>query len=302
MKLLKLPDSNIYTIKNPPNDRAQGTKSKIQNGIVQRRLLGVMMRSRLLLFMLLASLLLSGCVQYDVGVKFDNPNSGEIVQHIKLGERLTSFSGDSAQEWLTSIERRARQLQGKTKRSNQEITVTIPFNNGAELEAKFNEFFNPVGKQNSEPKSNTAVELPNIDSQVRLTQNNLLLLLRNRLSYDLDLRSLGLISTNGSIQVSPSEILELEFSLNTPLGARSVETDTNAIHATRFQLGHQLVWTLKPGQLNHLEAVFWLSNPLGIGTVVIALFVVAGIYLRYNFMPDPRTTPPTFSSKVTSAQ
>ena len=95
MKLLKLPDSNIYTIQNP--------KSKIQNGIVQRRLLGVMMRSRLLLFMLLASLLLSGCVQYDVGVKFDNPNSGEIVQHIKLGERLTSFSGDSAQEWYRQI-------------------------------------------------------------------------------------------------------------------------------------------------------------------------------------------------------
>lgn len=279
MKLLKLADSKTYTIQNP--------NSIIQNGIVQRRLLGVMRRSRLLWIMLLASLLLSGCVQYDVGVKFDNPNRGEFVQHIKLGERLTSFSGDSAQEWLTSIERRARQLQGKSRRSNQEITVTIPFNNGAELEAKFNEFFNPIGKQNSEPTSNTAGELPNIDSQIHLTQNNLLLLLRNRLSYDLDLRSLSLISTNGSLLVSPSEILELEFSLNTPWGARSVETDTNAIHADRFQLGQHLVWTLKPGQLNHLEAVFWLTNPLGIGTVVIALFVVAGIYLRYNFMPDP---------------
>jgi hypothetical protein len=84
-------------------------------------------------------------VEYDVGVTFNSPHRGEIVQHIKLGERLTSFSGDSAQEWLTSIERRVRQLQGKTKRvSNEEITVTIPFNNGAELEAKFNEFFNPV--------------------------------------------------------------------------------------------------------------------------------------------------------------
>jgi len=45
-----------------------------------------------------------------------------------------SFSGDSAQEWLNSIERHPK-LQGKTKRlSNQEVTVTIPFNNGAELE------------------------------------------------------------------------------------------------------------------------------------------------------------------------
>lgn len=252
---------------------------------------GVFVRSRLLWLMLLASLLLSGCVQYEVGVNFDNPNHGEIVQHIKLEERLASFSGDSAQEWLNSIERRARQLQGKTKRSNQEVTVTIPFNNGAELEAKFNEFFNPTGKKNSELATSTAAELPNIDSQMRLTQNNFLLLLRNRLSYDLDLRSLSLISTNGNLLVSPGEILELEFSLNTPWGARSVETSDNAIRPESYQKGRQLVWRLQPGQMNHLEAVFWLPSLIGIGAVVIALFVAAGIYLRYNFMPDPTTQP-----------
>lgn len=251
----------------------------------------VFVRFRLLWLMLLGSLLLSGCVQYEVGVNFDNPNHGEIVQHIKLGERLTSFSGDSAQEWLNSIERRARQLQGKSRRSDQEVTVTIPFNNGAELEAKFNEFFNPVGKKNSELATSKPSELPNIDSQLSLTQNNFLLLLRNRLSYDLDLRSLSLISTNGNLLVSPGEILELEFSLNTSWGARSVETADNAIRPESYQLGRQLVWKLQPGQINHLEAVFWLPSPIGIGTVVIALFVAAGIYLRYNFMPDPTIQP-----------
>jgi len=94
-----------------------------------------------------------------------------------------SFSGDSAQEWLNSIERHPK-LQGKTKRlSNQEVTVTIPFNNGAELEAKFNDF--STSKKNSEAITSKATELPNIDSQMSLTQNNLLFLLRNRLSYDL---------------------------------------------------------------------------------------------------------------------
>lgn len=261
------------------------------NSLVQRRLVWGLARSRLVWIMLLASLLLSGCVQYDVGVNFDNPHRGEIVQHIKLGERLTSFSGDSAQEWLNSIERRAQQLQGKTKRSNQEVTVTIPFNNGAELEAKFNEFFNSTGKKNSETVTNTAAELPNIGSHMSLAQNNLLLLLRNRLSYDLDLRSLSLISSNGNLLISPGEILELEFSLSTPWGARSVEKDEFAITPESFQLGRQLVWKLKPGQLNHLEAVFWLPSPIGIGTVVIVLFVAAGIYLRYNFMPDPTIQP-----------
>jgi len=244
--------------------------------------------TRLLWIVIVASLLLSGCVRYKVGVNFDNPHRGEIVQHIKLGERLTSFSGDSAQQWLDSIERRARQLQGKTKRlSNEEVTVTIPFNNGAELEAKFNEFFNPVRKKSSEAVTSTAEELPTIDSHFSLKQNNLLLLLRNRLSYDLDLRSLSLISTNGNVLVSPGSILDLEFSLNTPWGARSV--DDNAIHPESYEKGRQLVWILKPGQLNHVEAVFWLPSPIGIGTVLIALFVAAGIYLRYNFMPAPST-------------
>ena len=246
--------------------------------------------TRLLWSLLLASLLLSGCVQYDVGVNFDNPHRGEIVQRIKLGQRLISFSGESAQEWLNSIERRARELKGKTRRlSNQEITVTIPFNNGADLETKFNEFFNPNGKKNLEAATTTAAELPTIDSQLSLTQNNLLVFLRNRLSYDLDLRSLSLISSNEQIQVSPAEILELEFRLNTPWGARSVETGEDSIHPESYQKGRHLVWTLKAGQLNHVEAVFWLSNPIGIGAVIIALFVAAGIYLRYTFMPAPTT-------------
>ena len=238
--------------------------------------------------MLLASLLLSGCVQYQVGVKFDQPNHGEIVQHIKLGERLMSFSGDSASAWLNSIERRARQLQGKAKRiSNQEVAVTIPFNNGAELADKFNRFFNPTGKKNTEKLTLEGSELPEIDSHLSLNQNNLLLLVRNRLSYDLDLRSLSLISTNGNLLVDSGSILEFEFSLNTPWGARSVEKAENAIHPEKQ--GRRLVWRLQPGQLNHVEVVFWLPSPIGIGSVLIALFVAAGIYLRYKFMPDPAT-------------
>lgn len=247
-------------------------------------------RTRFLWIIVLAALLLSGCVQYDVGVNFDNPNHGTIVQHVKLGERFTSFGGDSAQEWLNSIELRARQLQGKAKRiSNQEVTVTIPFNNGAELAAKFNEFFNPGGQQN-EAVTGIEAEIPGVESRLSLTQNNLLLLLRNRLSYELDLRSLSLFSTNSNVQVSPNEILDLKFGLDTPWGARSVETE-NSLAPDSAQ-GRRLVWTLKPGQLNHLEAVFWLPSPLGIGTVVIILFVAAGFYLRYSFMPDPRTIQP----------
>lgn len=258
---------------------ANGLKQLSKKIFGQMRLLGVL---------ILASVLLSGCVQYQVGVNFDNPNQGEIVQHIKLGERLTSFSSDSIAAWLDSIDRRARQLQGKAKRlSNQEVTVTIPFNNGAELAEKFNAFFNPTGKKKLEQAAQNS-EIPQIDSHLKLNQNNFLLLVRNHLSYDLDLRSLELISTNGNLIVNSSPILEFEFSLNTPWGARSIEVE-NTIHPESDSKGQQLLWRLQPGQLNHVEAVFWLPSPIGIGTVVIILFVVAGIYLRYKFMPDPRT-------------
>ncbi len=244
-------------------------------------------RSRLVWIILFVSLLLSGCVKYDVGVNFDRPNHGEIVQHIKLGERLTSFSGDSATQWLSSIERRAKQLEGKVLRlSPEEVTVTIPFNNGADLQEKFNQFFNPV-----EPKNSTQApqELPKIESKLNLDQNNLLLLLRNHLSYDLDLRSLSLIANNGNVLVSPGSVFDLEFSLDTPWGGKSIEKSENSIHPETYANGQQMLWKLQPGQLNHVEVVFWMPDYLGIGTVFICLFVALGIFLRYSFMPDPQT-------------
>ncbi|ODG99597.1 hypothetical protein A4S05_04250 [Nostoc sp. KVJ20] len=246
------------------------------------------MRSPILWLVLLTSLLLSGCVKYDVGVNFDNSNSGELVQHIKLGERLTSFSGDSVYEWLNSIERRARQLEGKTQRvSQEEIIVTIPFSSGTELQEKFNEFFNSHANQPSEPvQSESDSELPKIESNVLLEENNFLLLVRNRLIYDLDLRSLSLIASKGNVLANAGSILDLEFSLKTPWGAKNIQLTETAIELEKN--GNRLVWKLQPGELNHIEAVFWLPSPLGIGALLIVLFVWGGLYLRYNFMPDPR--------------
>ncbi len=242
---------------------------------------------------LLASLLLSGCVQYDVGVNFDNPNRGELVQHIKLGERLTSFSGDSVSEWLHSIERRSRQLEGKTRRlSKSEIIVTIPFSNGKELQAKFNEFFHASSNLKSTSVNELDSDLPKIASNLLLVENNWLLLVRNRLIYDLDLRSLALISSKGNVLANAGSLLDLEFSLKTPWGAKSIQSTEYSIQPQTNK--NQLVWELKPGKLNHIEAVFWLPSPLGIGSLLIILFVGVGLYLRYSFMPDPRTQ---FASK-----
>lgn len=255
-----------------------------------------LIRLRAIWAILLVSLLLSGCVNYDVGINFEGTHRGTIVQQIELEERLTNFSGAQVQEWLKSIERRARQLQGKSERlSERELRVTIPFSSGAELESKFNQFFNPIErKQQMPPKAAQALDLPTFDSKFHLEQGNFLLVERNYLSYDLDLRSLGVLSNDGKVLVSPGSLLDLRFSLESPWGARSVNRAIDMPRPETYEGGQQLVWTLQPGQVNHLEAVFWLPNPLGIGTVAIALLVLVGFYLKYKSFPwsVPPNVPP----------
>ncbi|NJK66486.1 MAG: DUF3153 domain-containing protein [Microcoleus sp. CSU_2_2] len=243
----------------------------------------------LLPFVLCLLTLVTGCVQYDVGVNFDSQTRGEIVQHIKLGEKLTSFSSEIVGDWLKSVERRVRSLDGKTKRlSDREILVRIPFNNGAELESKFNQFYEPTTIEKTKKSQATSpleTDLPKFKSHLSVKQNNLLLALRNRLVLELDLRSLSLLSSNDSLLLSPGGLLELDFSLNTPWGARNIETVTGTIVPKSDRDGKQLVWKLKPGEINNLEAVFWMPSPVGIGALIIALFVAAGSSLKYQLLP-----------------
>ncbi|HLO52065.1 MAG TPA: DUF3153 domain-containing protein [Kamptonema sp.] len=229
--------------------------------------------------------MLGGCVNYDVGINFDSQTHGEIVQHIQLGERLTSFSGDTVREWLDSIDQRVRALQGRTKRlSESEVAVRIPFNNGSELEEKFNKFFNPFEEQSFQNTNSVETDLPKFGCHLSVNQNNFVFFLKNRLTLELDLRSLSLLSTNANVLISPGPLLELAFSLRTPWLAKSIENVTNAISPS-IAPGNQLVWKLKPGEINHLEAVFWLPSPVGIGAAIIALFVAAGSYLKYKILP-----------------
>lgn len=240
----------------------------------------------MLWLLLLASLLLSGCVQYQVGLNFESQTRGEIVQHITLNERLAGFSDAAAQAWMGNLERRARKLQGRTKHlSNKEILVSIPFSNGTDLERKFNQFFSPSPKQVAKLIAVTGTELPPIESHVQLKENNLLFLIRSHFSYDLDLRSLGLRSAEGDLVLAPGSLLDFEFSLHVPWKVRSIETDPHSLVPERRQEGQTLVWTLQPGQLNHIEAVFWLPSPVGIGTALIVVLIVVGRYLRYQLLP-----------------
>lgn len=253
---------------------------------VERGLRFAFQRSRHIWLMLLASLLLSGCVRYDVGIRFDSPNQGEFTQHIQLEERLQRFSGSTAQQWLTLIEQRSQRLGGRIDRlPDHDLLVTIPFTSSGDLQTKFNQFFSPL-EQDSEAAA--AIALPPIASRFTLATSNLLLMERNHLRYELDLRSLGVRSASGSLLLSPASLIDLEFRLQTPWGARSV-LSANSNQSVTLS-GKTLVWRLVPGELNHLEAVFWLPSPLGIGTLAIVLLVLVGSFLKYPrsiaAMPD----------------
>lgn len=242
---------------------------------------------------MLLSLFLYGCVDYDIGVQFDNPSQGKIVQHIQLAERLKRFSGATAQQWLDTIEERANQLNGQVEHlPNQGLVVTIPFSNHTDLESKFNQFFSPI--QQNEGTAIATADLPAITSHLNLTRNNLLLFERNHFYYDLDLRSLGVFSPNGNLLLSPGALIDLTFHLSTPWGARNIGSNSHILE--NHQGSKDLVWQLVPGEQNHLEAVFWLPSPLGIGTLVIVILVVVGFYLRYP--PRPNQNP---LSRKTSA-
>jgi hypothetical protein len=222
-----------------------------------------------------ASLLLSGCVKYDLGVNFNSTNNGELVQHIQLSEKITIFSSDYLSQWLKTLENRARTLAGSIERvSPVEIVVKIPFTSAKELQEKFTGFFNTRTSEDSDGS-----EISNITSTLVAEDTNFFLLSRNHLVYDLDLRSLAMLTTKDD-----SSIVNLDFSLQTPWGIKNIDNSENAIQPEKHD--NQLIWTIKPGTINHIDVVFWLPNFLGIGTLLIIGFVWLGLYLRYTFLPN----------------
>jgi hypothetical protein len=233
-----------------------------------------------IVLVLLLALSLSGCVNYDLGVKFNHTNNGELIQHIKLSQQLSGFSGDYIFEWLKTLESRAKNLQGSVKHiSAQETIIKIPFTNGTELQEKFSVFFpNQENQDNQNTQNNNNQELADIAANLISTDNNFLLLSRHHLIYDLDLRSLAALTGKEDNLNTHNSLINLDFSLQTPWGVKNIQKTENAI--TPEKNGNQVVWKLKPGKLNHIEAVFWLPNMLGIGTLIITLFVGIGFYLK----------------------
>jgi hypothetical protein len=221
-------------------------------------------RWRQLLLMLMLTLGLTGCMDAQTNIHYASPNAGTIVQHIKLGSQLTT-----AQGWLNALESQARRLDGKVQRpSRQELNVTIPFYNGADLERKFNQLLNPP-----QPKGS---DLPAIAAKLRVNTSNLILLQRHHLVYDLDLSALGVQDEDGELLLDAGSALDMSFGVTGPWGAGG--------RGAQKQPGGSL-WRLQSGQPNHLEANLWMPSGLGLGSAAIVGLVVAGTYYSKQVKP-----------------
>jgi Protein of unknown function (DUF3153) len=219
---------------------------------------------------------LSGCVKYDTGVNFYSLNNGEIITHIQLGEQLNSFSQNAVNKWLRSIEHRTVAAQGHLEHlSDREFKVIIPFYNPQELVTKINRYFN--ADPNPEASSS-------LNARMQIEQSNFLLLVRNHLTYNVDLSALSVKPRNPKVSIDSTNFVDLDFSLNSPWGVKNVRADGNPIGVEHIS-DRQTTWQLKPGQLNHIDAVFWLPNPLGIGAVIIFVVSAIGYFAKYRQLP-----------------
>ncbi|NJL85620.1 MAG: DUF3153 domain-containing protein [Leptolyngbyaceae cyanobacterium SM1_1_3] len=79
--------------------------------------------------------------------------------------------------------------------------------------------------------------------------------------------------------LSTLEPLSLRFSLTTPWGLKEL-TMLPAGLPPRLPEGR----SLQLGQLNHMEAVFWVPSPIGLGAAAIAVLMVLGWLIRYRVL------------------
>jgi Protein of unknown function (DUF3153) len=234
-----------------------------------------LMHRQLTLLLCTIAIALSGCVKYDAGVNFSSLNYGEIVEHIQLGEQLNSFSQAAVQKWVTSIEVRTKQASGKIERiSDREFKVVIPFYSAQELVAKIDRYFNP--------SHNNSADRSKFNAQMQIKQSNFLLVVRNHLIYDIDLRSLAIGSSDPKVSVAANNFVDLNFTLQSPWGVKSSDLPGSLVGVEKVGNDRKMDWQLKPGELNHLDAIFWLPNPLGIGAILIVLISGGGYYLKYR--------------------
>ncbi|MEM9806933.1 MAG: DUF3153 domain-containing protein [Cyanobacteria bacterium P01_D01_bin.56] len=206
------------------------------------------------------SLGLGGCVDYQLGIQFDSQTHGRLVQTLHLDDQFVALNSDVRQQWLAVFNQEAKTFSGRvTSLDDGTLQVAIDFNNGADLVRKFNQLFAEDGLMTQVPGA------PPLLAHLDLSQQNWGVVLQNHLHVDIDLQQLTADSAIGDGgALDRWRTLDLSFQL---------DTIADSSH-----------WQLRPGQVNILDATFWIPSPIGIGALVIGLLCAGGYGVRYGLM------------------
>ncbi|MEL6601985.1 MAG: DUF3153 domain-containing protein [Cyanobacteria bacterium J06614_10] len=245
---------------------------------------------RVLLFCLLLCPLLTGCVDYDLGIQFDSQTHGVITQTIHLSDRLLVLaegSNENAPSNLAfqTLSDRAEALSGKARQIDEDtLKITLPFGNGEQLVERFNAFYDSGdnGPETATGMLATLPGVPSVQAHLSLSQKNYILALRCVLTYDLSIQSPESLGLGRNL--SDLSWLNMDFHLVTPWGlAAQTLADDKTSEQPTLQ-GRTATWHLEAGQPHHIEAAFWTPSPIGIGAAAIALFCLAGYWVKYGLM------------------
>lgn len=251
-------------------------------------------RLRVVWIILIAIVFLSGCVRYETGLSFADANHGEWTQRIRLEKVPPGISETIAAGWLDSLKDKAKQFGGRVNAvSEEELWLKIPFYSARDLETKFNQFFQPPGTLPPRRGTWTQRDQKSLNLPIRVQVQTRQWLFREReyLTIDFDFRSLKTLLAQSGLTLKSDDLLDLEFRLKTPAGAKILQTNGVSEPILRSQ-GKQIFWQLQPGQLNHLELAFTVPNYLGTGFVVILLITLLGMLIKFLMLPPTAVLPP----------
>ena len=218
--------------------------------------------------LLLGMLLLAGCLQYDLDLQFDSQTHGQFVQ--QLHWRGSAIAPNTELDpWLQILIDHAEAVGGKLRfLPDNGLEITVPFNNGRDLEARFNQFFNPS-------EAETPFTLPSgepIQAELSLRQGNWILAIYNHISLRIDLTAVPDLTAAQLPLLQTAQLLEGSITLTTPWGVSSPVPEMPSAET----------WLLITGTVNQFEADFWVPSPIGIGALAIALLVTVGYVLKHG--------------------
>lgn len=211
-------------------------------------------------------LLLTGCLQYDLDLQFDSQTHGQLVQRIHWRGAEAATTAEWS-ETLAMLRDRTTAVGGDAHLlADQTFEIVIPFNNGDELAAKFNQFFDP--DLSSAPL--TLFGQAPVSAHLSLHQGNWLGVIANHVTIRFDLTAVPDLAATAVPLLQGRQLFTGQVSVTAPW-----------VRSLTGEFTPSQTWTLIPGEVNEVVADFWVLSPIGIGAAAIALLVLTGYGLKY---------------------